>query len=801
MFDASKNNQNEPINFYEANKKVNLISEAENRGIKMKQKGKDHMGLCPFHKEKTPSFSIYTGDDGCHHYQCFGCGESGDAVSFISKMDSKSSVEVASDLLNSNQSSVINIRIKDDVTFLDAKESASEDVFDHYKYGKPVSKWEWINSDGSISYYTARYIDENGKKQVLPISYILNSGTGNGEWSFKLKDDRIPMNLNKWLSSDDNLVVICEGEKTSDAVESIGYQSTCWAGGTNAINKTDWSYLKGKDVIYSHDNDEPGEKARKEITEILKKVGVNSLRYITIPGDKPSGWDLADASPEEAQIILERAELSTPIIYPKFDIFDHDVLKFSGKPEEQKYLVVDSNGRGFIPESAPIMIAGAGGVGKSTLAFDLCLKVGIHTPSNPQSWMGFDVAKGGRTAYITAEDSVEELHRKLWDLRQTEDNSDIAGRFFPISYINPKAGLFPKPFVAPGENRAPAPTEAFEDLRRQLSRLDDLAVIVIDNVGAFYQIEGNDYAQVNAAVSRTAATLAAEFNCVVILIAHTNKSKGSGKNGSRTEAEHLNSVMGSVGWVSAVRQTIIQWGLQPDEEEEIAKTIGLEDFDPDEDRKMFCGMQILKTNIRGLTMKQYMFKRDSGSLVNITDELKQGKAKELAQAHRELIDIIKTSATEGNPFTATGKVNGVYARRSELPVRYSKMGKDALIRIINDAVSNGDLVKSRFKSTDVSIPADRIAQYLDSPMGDLANMEFVYNDQQANLERLYHLDNVKEGHLRKLESEAISVYGRANATVFLNTPRAELGGKTPAEHCQDGGRFYDQAKSLIKRRK
>ncbi len=56
------------------------LSDIVGRRVKLVRKGRRHSGLCPFHKEKTPSFSVVD-DDGFYH--CFGCGAHGDAITFL----------------------------------------------------------------------------------------------------------------------------------------------------------------------------------------------------------------------------------------------------------------------------------------------------------------------------------------------------------------------------------------------------------------------------------------------------------------------------------------------------------------------------------------------------------------------------------------------------------------------------------------------------------------------------------------------------------------------------------------------
>ncbi len=59
---------------------VDVISTA----VQLKRAGRSHKGLCPFHNEKTPSFVV---NDAQQYYHCFGCGESGDVITFVMKYE------------------------------------------------------------------------------------------------------------------------------------------------------------------------------------------------------------------------------------------------------------------------------------------------------------------------------------------------------------------------------------------------------------------------------------------------------------------------------------------------------------------------------------------------------------------------------------------------------------------------------------------------------------------------------------------------------------------------------------------
>ncbi|MBI3811218.1 MAG: DNA primase [Nitrospirae bacterium] len=60
------------------------ILEWVSRYVSLKKTGQNWVGLCPFHTEKTPSFTV---SPGKQVYHCFGCGEGGDVIGFLMKID------------------------------------------------------------------------------------------------------------------------------------------------------------------------------------------------------------------------------------------------------------------------------------------------------------------------------------------------------------------------------------------------------------------------------------------------------------------------------------------------------------------------------------------------------------------------------------------------------------------------------------------------------------------------------------------------------------------------------------------
>ena len=71
------------------------IVEVVSQEVILKKSGGHYWGCCPFHKEKTPSFSV---NPNLGFFKCFGCGVGGDAITFIMKTQNKDFIEVVREL-------------------------------------------------------------------------------------------------------------------------------------------------------------------------------------------------------------------------------------------------------------------------------------------------------------------------------------------------------------------------------------------------------------------------------------------------------------------------------------------------------------------------------------------------------------------------------------------------------------------------------------------------------------------------------------------------------------------------------
>lgn len=121
--------------------------------LKIKKMGQNYVALCPFHKEKTPSFVI---NGQKQFYHCFGCGASGNAIGFLMEFENLSFRDAATLLANR-----VGIEIPQNESFLTQEE---EDFSSDYEFLKKIAQFyqqALLNDHEAISYFQKRGITKS----------------------------------------------------------------------------------------------------------------------------------------------------------------------------------------------------------------------------------------------------------------------------------------------------------------------------------------------------------------------------------------------------------------------------------------------------------------------------------------------------------------------------------------------------------------------------------------------------------------------------------------------------------------
>lgn len=108
--------------------------------VDLKKSGNSYKGLCPFHNEKTPSFTV---DDRKQLFHCFGCGEGGDVVSFIMHKEGLSYI--------------------DSMKYLAKKAGIKLDDTKSSKENKILNRYYDINKDIMMYFYKNLLTDKAGQ--------------------------------------------------------------------------------------------------------------------------------------------------------------------------------------------------------------------------------------------------------------------------------------------------------------------------------------------------------------------------------------------------------------------------------------------------------------------------------------------------------------------------------------------------------------------------------------------------------------------------------------------------------------
>jgi predicted P-loop ATPase/5S rRNA maturation endonuclease (ribonuclease M5) len=157
-----------------------------------------------------------------------------------------------------------------------------------------VGRWPYQNKDGRILFHILRYNNKDGSKRFQQWSW----DDKNGRWIPRAYPEPRPLyGLPDITNNPAAKILLVEGEKCADAARSILSGDTLavtWPGGSSAVQKVDWSPLKGRSVIIWPDADEPGIDCASRIAKWLHELNckVSIVDLTDVPDKK---WDIADA--------------------------------------------------------------------------------------------------------------------------------------------------------------------------------------------------------------------------------------------------------------------------------------------------------------------------------------------------------------------------------------------------------------------------------------------------------------------------------------------------------------------------
>lgn len=198
----------------------------------------------------------------------------------------------------------------------------------HPHRGLPEAVWCYRNADGAVLGYVYRFRTSEGGKEVLPLTWC-DHDKRKPEWHWMQFPEPRPLyGLDRLAAKPDAVVLVVEGEKCADAAVRAFPEMVVisWPGGGKAPGKADWLPMRGRRAVLWADCDaqrekttkaeveagidpaskpllpadkQPGTKTMHEVGELL--LGLDcKVWWVTIPapGEKPGGWDVADAIAE-----------------------------------------------------------------------------------------------------------------------------------------------------------------------------------------------------------------------------------------------------------------------------------------------------------------------------------------------------------------------------------------------------------------------------------------------------------------------------------------------------------------------
>lgn len=332
-----------PDSFLQELKLRNDITEIASSYVNLKRHGRNMVGLCPFHGEKTPSFNIYT-ENGS--FYCFGCGAGGDVITFIMKIENLDYVEAVKFLAqragmempeNTYDDSLSKLRMRiyeanrEAARFFHATllsqrgqsglnylrgRALSDRTIRHFGLGFADDDWNslcnHLKNKGFSEYeiYSANlaFRRKNGNgiydRFVNRVMFPIIDLRGNViAFGGRIMTDEKPkylntsdtpvfkksenlFSLNNAKSSGTRTLILCEGYMDVIALNQAGFTNAVATLGTALTNEQAVLMKRYADeVIICYDADGAGQKATARAIQILRNAGL-PIKILTVPSGK-----------------------------------------------------------------------------------------------------------------------------------------------------------------------------------------------------------------------------------------------------------------------------------------------------------------------------------------------------------------------------------------------------------------------------------------------------------------------------------------------------------------------------------
>ncbi len=178
-------------------------------------------------------------------------------------------------------------------------------------------QWEWRDKEGALLFYTVRFEQPGGTKNVLPVTPCEHFQSKVMQWRLLGPEGIRPL-FNLENDRGQPIVLIVEGEKTARAAQKLfapldNVWVTTTLGGCKSPHLVDWSPMRGRKVVIAHDIDVAGLTYAATVSENCYEAGAEHCQLLTLRADEiisagipqprenafSEGYDLFDAAAEK----------------------------------------------------------------------------------------------------------------------------------------------------------------------------------------------------------------------------------------------------------------------------------------------------------------------------------------------------------------------------------------------------------------------------------------------------------------------------------------------------------------------